>query len=80
MLLPHPFPFLSTSVWNFRPFRDYRRYFYTHKQTGKTQWDYPDADDIKTEDAKAKDGKVRNKSDLDMEISSTSDRLKDYRE
>ncbi|XP_052268237.1 formin-binding protein 4-like isoform X2 [Dreissena polymorpha] len=33
--------------------RDYRRYFYTHKRTGKTQWDYPDADDMKAEDEKA---------------------------
>ncbi|XP_052820814.1 formin-binding protein 4-like [Mya arenaria] len=33
--------------------RDYRRYYYTHKRTGKTQWDYPDADEMKNEDDKA---------------------------
>lgn len=47
-------PFLSTLVVFFWPYRDYRRYFYTHKLTGKTQWDYPDADEIKTEDEKGR--------------------------
>jgi len=33
--------------------RDYRRYFYTHKRLGHSQWDYPDTDEIQTQDAKA---------------------------
>ncbi|XP_045177125.2 formin-binding protein 4-like [Mercenaria mercenaria] len=58
--------------------RDYRRYFYTHKLTGKNQWDYPDADDIRVEDEKAQDPKkklVRGK-EVDSEITSTSDKGK----
>ncbi|KAL4225560.1 Formin binding protein 4 [Mactra antiquata] len=59
--------------------RDYRRYFYTHKLTGKNQWDYPDADDIRIEDEQAKDCKKptsRNQEPDSSEISSTSDKGK----
>lgn len=71
------------------PCRDYRRYFYTHKLTGKTQWDYPDADDIEKEEKKAAtttEKKVatttekRVKREVEPEISSTSDRVKEYSE
>lgn len=62
----------------FLPHRDYRRYFYTHKLTGKTQWDYPDADDIKTEDAKAQEPKksFAQGREPETEISSSSDKGK----
>lgn len=62
----------------FLPYRDYRRYFYTHKLTGKTQWDYPDADDIKTEDEKAQEPKksLAQGKEPESEISSTSDKGK----
>ena len=46
--------YFSTLSVLFLPNRDYRRYFYTHKLTSKTQWDYPDADEIKKEEEKGK--------------------------
>ena len=70
--MPHPL-FFFLSLLGYLPCRDYRRYFYTHKLTSKTQWDYPDADDISTEEARAAEGirEARTK-ELDGEISSTT--------
>lgn len=64
--------FLS-SLLGFLPCRDYRRYFYTHKLTSKTQWDYPDADEISTEETRAAEGVRETRvKERDGEISSTT--------
>lgn len=66
-------PFFLSSLLGFLPCRDYRRYFYTHKLTSKTQWDYPDADEISTEETRAAEGvREARVKERDGEISSTT--------
>ena len=71
-VLSHSLFFFFLS-WDCLPCRDYRRYFYTHKLTSKTQWDYPDADEISIEEARAAEGiREARIKERDGEISSTT--------